>query len=267
MPIFLVGESIPEVWEGSILELLDKGRRIPTQYDKEGDPPSWDDTAMLVVDNPMGDVRIHRWFPGGLVELESYRQEVVDGIHDHWIDPSAGSWQYSYHERLFDYTVPTKESNDQIDYIVRTLKDCPYSRRAQAVLWKAWDDQGISDPCCLQRLHCRIVDGKLVMNTHMRSNDALRAAFMNMYAFTDLQREIADRLGVPVGRYIHIADSYHIYGSCSKDVHNFKSYLLNRKDFEDRIFRLSDIQYMLGEAKELVAKSLQVELETGRKGL
>jgi len=45
------------------------------------------------------------------------------------------------------------------------------------------------------------------------SNDALKAAFMNMYAFTELQRRIAKQLGVEVGYYMHIADSYHIYES------------------------------------------------------
>ena len=43
------------------------------------------------------------------------------------------------------------------------------------------------------------------------SNDALKAAFMNMYAYIELQRLVADRLGYGVGRYIHFADSYHIY--------------------------------------------------------
>jgi thymidylate synthase len=34
---------------------------------------------------------------------------------------------------------------------------------------------------------------------------------MNMYAFTELQKYVAQQLGVEVGRYIHIADSYHVY--------------------------------------------------------
>jgi len=35
--------------------------------------------------------RIHRAFPGGLEDLEIYRQEVVDGVHDHWIAPRKES--------------------------------------------------------------------------------------------------------------------------------------------------------------------------------
>ncbi|MEM1533029.1 MAG: hypothetical protein QW164_03025, partial [Desulfurococcaceae archaeon] len=43
------------------------------------------------------------------------------------------------------------------------------------------------------------------------SNDAFKAAYMNMYAFTELQKLIAQKIGVDVGYYMHIADSYHVY--------------------------------------------------------
>ena len=36
-----------------------------------------------------------------LLQDRRRRQEVVNGIHDHWIDPAAGKWTYTYHERLF----------------------------------------------------------------------------------------------------------------------------------------------------------------------
>jgi len=38
-------------------------------------------------------------------------------------------------------------------------------------------------------------------------------AIMNMYAFTELQRYVAQRLGIEVGYYMHVADSYHVYES------------------------------------------------------
>ncbi|HOI14415.1 MAG TPA: thymidylate synthase, partial [Methanoculleus sp.] len=44
-----------------------------------------------------------------------------------------------------------------------------------------------------------------------RSNDILSAAGANMYALVHLQKAIADRLGVPCGRYTHIALVPHVY--------------------------------------------------------
>ena len=57
------------------------------------------------------------------------------------------------------------------------------------------------------------------MNVRFRSNDAYKAAFMNMFALARLQARIAARVAelsgrpVALGRYCHIADSFHIYGS------------------------------------------------------
>jgi thymidylate synthase len=95
------------------------------------------------------------------------------------------------------------------------------------------------------------------MNAHMRSNDAYKAAFMNMYAFTELQAELARRLSarlgreVAVGQYTHIADSFHIYGSYFADFEGFLK-TLERRSFAERTFRTEDVAEMLEEARREV---------------
>ncbi len=101
--ISIVADCLPEAWEKAVLAVWDQGFEVKTQYDKPDDPPSKDATVMIAVTDPFNEPRIHKNFPGGPEELEAYRQEVVDGIHDHWIDPAAGKWTYTYHERLFAY--------------------------------------------------------------------------------------------------------------------------------------------------------------------
>ncbi len=230
---------LPEAWEKAVLAVWDKGLEIKTQYDKPEDPPSKDATVIVTITNPLGEPRIHKNFPGGPAELEAYRLEVVSGIHDHWIDPAAGKWTYTYHERLFAYC-PVENIRDagspkpfgrvdQIQYIIDCLTQVAHSRRAQATTWMPTADPSTDDPPCLQRVWCRLVDneeGKLSlnMNTHWRSRDLYKAWFMNVYAFTDLQRIIAERISkkigkpVTVGRYVDISDSLHIYGSYFDDV-------------------------------------------------
>ena len=100
----ITADNLPEAWEKAVLAVWNQGIEIKTQYDKPDDPPSKDATVMITVANPFNEPRIHKNFPGGPEELEVYRQEVVDGIHDHWIDPAAGKWTYTYHERLFAYS-------------------------------------------------------------------------------------------------------------------------------------------------------------------
>lgn len=232
--ISITAGCLPEAWEKAVLAVWEQGLEVKTQYDKPDDPASRDATVMVTITDPFNEPRIHKNFPGGPEELESYRQEVVGGIHDHWIDAAAGKWTYTYHERLFSYC-PVEDIRsadspkpfagvDQIAYIVDCLSGAGHSRRAQAITWMPTADPQTDDPPCLQRIWCRLVAGEdgqrfLNMNTHWRSRDLYKAWFMNVYALTDLQRTIAGRIGeklgepVHVGRYVDISDSLHIYGS------------------------------------------------------
>lgn len=230
--ISITADCLPEAWEKAVLAVWDNGFEVKTQYDKPDDPPSKDATVIITVTNPFREPRIHKNFPGGPEELESYRLEVVNGIHDHWIDPAAGKWTYTYHQRLFAYRPPVLERSEgvnQIQYIIDCLSQAGHSRRAQAITWMPTADPGTEHPPCLQRVWCRLVADQagqlyLNMNTHWRSRDLYKAWFMNVYVITDLQRIIAEEISkkrgekVVVGRYVDINDSLHIYGSYFDEV-------------------------------------------------
>jgi len=195
--IHIVEEYLPLAWEKAVLACWEQGETFPTEYDKPGDLPSRDVTCLIHVTKPFEDPRIHRAFPGGLDDLEKYRAEVVYGVHDHWIDPSVGKWEYTYHERLCDYRLPDGTVYDQIEGVIEKLKSAGHTRRAQAVTWQVWNDMNVDDPTCLQRMWFRISgkDKRLHLNVHMRSNDAFKAAFMNMFAFSELQGQVAELEG------------------------------------------------------------------------
>jgi len=237
--INIVGKTLPEAWEKAVIAVYEQGLDIKTQYDKPEDPPSKDATVMITVEDPFAEPRIHKNFSGGPEELASYNGEVLDGIHNHWIDPENGKWTYTYNERLFKYS-PTEdlkdsksprpfEDVDQIQYIIDNLASSNYSRRAQGITWQPTCDPKTYDPPCLQRLWCRMPeanDGVLVlnMNSHWRSRDLYRAWFMNSYAMTNLQKRMANKIEkklgreVRVGRYVDISDSLHLYGSYIEDI-------------------------------------------------
>jgi thymidylate synthase len=269
-------ECLPQAWEQAVLAVWDRGFEVKTQYDKPEDPPSRDATVMITVTDPFNEPRIHKNFPGGPEELEAYRQEVVDGIHDHWIDPVAGKWTYTYHERLFAYS-PVADLRDpgaarpfgafnQIQYIIDYLARAGHSRRAQATTWMPTADPQTDDPPCLQRIWCRLVADEagelaLNMNTHWRSRDLYKAWFMNVYALTDLQRiiaeQIAERRGEPVrvGRYVDISDSLHIYGSYFREA-AVEIEKMRRTPFTDRAWESTHpaFEMMTQEAREKLAQ-------------
>ncbi len=151
--IHLQAANLAEGWERAVVATWERGARIATQYDKPDDPPSRDATLVLSVVDPFAEPRIHRALPGGIYDLEVYRQEVVDGIHDDWIDPEAGKWSYTYHKRLAAYRPSSSdEPINQLELIVDELAQAPHTRRAQAILWKPGTDNRGEHPPCLQRI-------------------------------------------------------------------------------------------------------------------
>jgi thymidylate synthase len=260
------GDCIARAWENALVMLYNSGCDIQTQYDKPDDPPSKDATMIITVHDPLREPMIHRDFPGGFEQLQEYVMEVCDGIKDHWVrdrsDASDTRWEYTYHQRLFAYEVPTLGPTNQIEHICRCLAETPYSRRAQAITWKVWEDTCCYDAACLQSIWCRMTreGGKRVlsMNLRFRSNDAYKAAFMNIFALVNLQKVIAERIeelcGEPVhlGRYCHMADSFHIYGA---NLPEFKARFLGaiqQRRFEDRTMRYEDVRPIMEEARPAI---------------
>jgi len=257
------GDCIARAWENSLVTLYESGGTLATEYDKPGDPPSKDATMILTVHDPLREPMIHKDLPGGFEDLEEYVMEVCEGIKDHLVrDPSDQTdtrWEYTYHQRLFSYDVPALDRIDQIERLARRLAEAPHTRRAQAITWKVWDDSGCDDPACLQSIWCRITpEGGvrvLNMNVRFRSNDAYKAALMNIFALVRLEQQIAARIsqlsGTPVrlGRYCHMADSYHIYG---KDLAEFEGRFLGaikKRAFDERTVRYEDVKPIMDRAR------------------
>ncbi|MEE9189954.1 MAG: thymidylate synthase [Candidatus Neomarinimicrobiota bacterium] len=265
IPVLSVsGKSLAEAWEKSVLEVYEKGCLIKTEYDKPNDPPSKDCTIIIVVEDPLAEPMIHRDMPGGLEDLQEYVMEVLEGIKDHWVrdpnDPDDTRWEYTYHQRLFNYALPeTEKTFDQIEIVAQKLSEVPYTRRAQAITWKVWEDNTCYDPACLQSIWCRLLKGEddqwlLNTNIRFRSNDAYKAAFMNMFALIQLQKKIAERISelsginVILGRYVHQADSYHIYGSYMEEFENRFLRMHKERSFEERTYRYEDMKGIMEEA-------------------
>jgi len=265
------GHSIARAWENSLIELHKQGCRIKTQYDKPEDPPSIDATMLITVHNPLAEPMIHKDFPGGPEDLQEYVMEVCEGIKDHLVrrpdDPEDTRWEYTYHQRLFGYNVPRLPTMDQIETMCKKLAAAPYTRRAQSITWKVWEDNECYDPPCLQSIWCRITEQDntqvLSMNVRFRSNDAYKAAFMNIFALVQLQQRIADSVaaqtGTPVvlGRYCHLADSYHIYGSYFREFEGRFLGALNKRTFEQRTMCLEDVREIMEAARPVILEKVR----------
>jgi thymidylate synthase len=247
--ILISAPSIPAAIYGAMREVLARGYRIRTQYDRkdaEGsyiDPPSLDVTSALEILDPYTQPRFPK---SSCVEIGKYIAETCWGVKDHRIldqddlkaELAAGTfdetkhtyWPYTYHQRLFAYPASHGRTVNQVDQMLARLAEDPITRRATAITFVPEIDQFIKgDLPCLQRIALRCTEDRqgrlyLHMHTHWRSRDLFNAAADNIIAMTFWQREWADELSrmtgrqVRVGRYKDFADSLHIYGQVLQSV-------------------------------------------------
>jgi thymidylate synthase len=241
--IFVSARSIPAAIYAAMREVLARGRRMRTAYDRkdaEGnfiDPPSLDVSSAIEILDPYAQPRYPK---SSCVEIGKYIAETCWGVKDHLVldqkslkerlaagefdETKDTHWPYTYHQRLFAYPTSDGRTVNQVDKMLERLAEDPLTRRATAITLVPEIDQFIKgDLPCLQRIALRCTeDGagrlRLHMNTHWRSRDLFNAAADNIIAMTFWQREWADVLSgmmgrtVLVGTYKDFADSLHIYG-------------------------------------------------------
>jgi len=216
-------KTVAEAWERSVLDCWEKGTEVDTEYGEKAKELLG---LLVTVGEPFSEPRVHK---GDLYiavrdSLQKYLDEVIEGTLDWAV--KEGKIHYTYHERLFNHP---PHGIDQIDYMIRKLVKDKSSRRAQATIWKPEKDMWVDSPPCLQRVWCVIRQDKLIMHTTWRSRDIFRAMHMNMLAMTELQRDIAQRLGIEVGTYLDFSNSAHIYGKSYGDVEKFIEVLEKRR--------------------------------------
>lgn len=227
IPIIIVrGRTISDVWEKSVVELWRRGivgmkesfYGKAFEYIKEA-------TMLMAVENPMEEPRTHPWYRADRSFLDKYAEEVINGYigevrirrpikeSTEFIDILTGREVYSFKPTYTYYERHRKYRNriDQISYIINYLRRTPYTNRAISITWIPEIDQKNIDVPCNIAIWCKIINNKLIMETYWRSRDAWRAALPNIYAFTKLQKIIAEECGVESGYYIDYTSSYHIY--------------------------------------------------------
>ena len=283
--ISVTKQNLAEAYEAALIAVYEQGTKFKTQYDKPDDPESMDCTMNITIEDPESDPMIHMAFPGGIEELKEYVLELK-GYKDHWTknmnDHNDTRWEYTYHSRLQKYGVwkalidgVSKEVGpfkvDQVQSVIDKLSKQPFTRQAQMITWMPNIDNECYDPPCLQSCWYRILEDEegiywLNCNIRFRSNDAWGANFMNMFGFTQFNKEViaagvASQTGktVKLGRLNWQADSYHIYG---KDLQVAKERLFDRLSeitFEERTMNFNDefIREMYNQSEEQIINKIK----------
>jgi hypothetical protein len=139
------------------------------------------------------------------------REYSDDGINFH--GAYGNRWRNAFPLRgPIDKTYET--DGDQLAAIIKLLREDPESRRAVLQMWHAPWDLGAptKDQPCNTHVYFKIRDGKLLMTVCCRSNDIVWGTFgANAVHFSILQEYLAERIGVAIGPYTQVSDSFHAY--------------------------------------------------------
>lgn len=101
---------------------------------------------------------------------------------------------------------------DQIKSVAEHLRADPHSRRAFALIAEPSDSRSASlDVPCNVALIFRRTGKVLDMTVFNRSNDVIFGLPYDIFSFSLLHFHMAEQVGLPMGRHLHIANSMHLY--------------------------------------------------------
>lgn len=127
----------------------------------------------------------------------------------------------AYGPRLFGVG---RYKENQLDNVIKILRDSPDSRRAVIQLFSPEDishrHKEIPCTCTLQFFIRR---NRLHMFVSMRSNDAFKGLPHDVFAFTMIQEIVARTLGCKLGAYKHAVGSLHLYDEDREKVQGYIS--------------------------------------------
>ena len=135
-------------------------------------------------------------------------------IWDQWADEN-GTIGTCYGDVVRRKFLFKGEEVDQMDYVLKQLKETPYSRRIMTNLYQyEYLHSGGLDPCAYNMTYnvTRSEDG-LVLNgiLNQRSQDMLAASNWNVAQYSILLMALAQVNGMIPGEFIHVIADCHIY--------------------------------------------------------
>lgn len=170
--------------------------------------------------NPFFSLVESMWMLAGrdtLADLTPYVKRMSE-----FSDDGGETQPGAYGRRWRDHTLPDDNMGaaswgDQLDWVVKRLRENPSDRRAVIQMWDPGVDMDRADfgskdvPCNLTALPW-VSDGALHLTVFCRSNDMILGAYgANAVHFSVLLEYLAGRLGLPVGTYTQISNNFHAY--------------------------------------------------------
>jgi len=242
-------KNLGEAWEKACILMMKEG------HDRYVEAPEYktetkDMPLIIKVSEPFSEPRISSKAGANREQADDYSKKFIFGSDK----ANENSFDYTYYSRLRCYPdcrvrafLPSVtesaaeleaevrkispegkcvvERIDQVEKAINILKKDPTRRTVVLHTWIPYRDlmkfgpkrENTSSPC-LVLAYPQLVDDKLHMFVIMKTNDLYNAWPENAYAFTNLQKYMADQIGVGIGTYTHFSVSMQVYKDMYEEV-------------------------------------------------
>lgn len=157
------------------------------------------DTLVIEIDEP-GIIEPDELFPITKNDIDTINNFIITGENEEKV---CHEWTKLYYHRLFD------EPNSQIEYMINRIKK---DRVGIACNWIK-DDQNAQIKPCMLSITASNENGNLNFQLHSRACNIYNKLLMNLQEFITIQKYIATRLDLKVGRFTMFID----YAQISKE--------------------------------------------------
>lgn len=189
--------TVKEAWMRSLKLIGTYGNRKLSDYDEE--QLELMDLSIIIRNEDLSNP--------SMIDVLGITKEEIDTYADSLLlaDKPDGI-KYTYGNRFRDY-----EEVDQLEYLVTTLQEKLYSRRAVAVLWNPVIETHEEEVPCMNLYQAIVQDERLYMIAYIRANDVYNGFPRNIYGVLKIQDELCKRLNLDKGYVNTIAGSAHVY--------------------------------------------------------
>ncbi|MFH1820325.1 MAG: thymidylate synthase [Candidatus Nealsonbacteria bacterium] len=242
-------KTLGEAWEKACILMMKEG------HDRYVQAPEYqietkDIPMMLKISDPFAEPRLSDKVNTTRELADEYAKKFLNGSGKE----NENSFDYTYYSRLRCYPdckvrawLPSVSESDeelqeevkkispdgkcvvqridQVEKAIGILKKDPTRRTVVMHTWIPFRDlmkfgpkRGDTSSPCVLLFYPQLVDGKLHMFVVMKTNDLYNAWPENAYAFTALQKYMADELGVETGTYTHFSVSMQVYKDMYSEV-------------------------------------------------
>ncbi|HLN53010.1 MAG TPA: thymidylate synthase [Lentimicrobium sp.] len=149
------------------------------------------------------------WFLRGETNI-AYLHEHNVSIWDEWADQD-GNLGPVYGHQWRSWTAVDGIVIDQIDELIKTIKNNPDSRRLLVSAWNPGELQKMALPPCHILFQFYVANNKLSCQLYQRSADIFLGVPFNIASYSLLTLMVAQVTGLQPGEFIHTFGDAHIY--------------------------------------------------------